>query len=92
MTVYRLARRRHADLRGEGARLYGGRYNPPGIPAVYAAESIFLAALEVLVNVEESEIPEDYVALSIEFGRGQVQSLSVEAAERVAGLVTAQDR
>jgi RES domain-containing protein len=85
-----LARRKHADLSGEGARLYGGRYNPKGVPAVYASESISLAALEVLVHLEKSEIPDDYVALGIEVGRGQVQSLSMEATMRVERLASGQ--
>jgi RES domain-containing protein len=37
-------------MTGEGARLYGGRWNPPGMPAVYLAESRALAALEILVH------------------------------------------
>ena len=78
-----MARRKHADLTGDGARLYGGRYNPAGVPAVYASESVSLAAREVLVHLEKSEIPDDYVALGIELGRGQVQSLSMEVARRL---------
>lgn len=27
----------HAPLSGEGARLHGGRFNPPGIPAFYSS-------------------------------------------------------
>ena len=27
----------HAPLSGEGARLHGGRFNPPGTPAFYSA-------------------------------------------------------
>jgi RES domain-containing protein len=39
--VYRLVRRERAAeaLSGEGARRYGGRWNPPGAAVVYAAES-----------------------------------------------------
>ena len=85
-----MARRKHADLAGEGARLYGGRYDPKGVPAVYAAESISLAALEVLVHIEKSEIPDDYVAFGIEVDRTQVQSLSTEAARRLEGLASGQ--
>lgn len=36
---------------GEGARLYGGRWNSPGRAAVYASGSRALAALEVLVHL-----------------------------------------
>ena len=60
-------RRKYADLPGEGARLYGGRYNPPGIPAVYSSESIALALLEILVHVDKSEVPADYVVMAIHF-------------------------
>ena len=85
-----MARRKHADLSGEGARLYGGRYNPRGIPAVYAAQSISLAALEVLVHLDKSEIPDDYVAMGIEVDGKQIQSLSVEDARRIEGFVSSQ--
>ena len=37
---------------GEGARLYGGRWNSPGRPAVYTVGSLALAALEVLVHLK----------------------------------------
>ena len=59
MTCYRVVRRKYADLTGEGARLYGGRYNPPGIPAIYSSENIALALLEILVHVDKAEVPTD---------------------------------
>lgn len=37
-------------MTGEGARLFGGRWNPQGVPAVYLADSRALAALEIIVN------------------------------------------
>lgn len=51
--VYRLVRRERAAeaLSGEGARRYGGRWNPPGAAVVYAAESRALAVLETVVHL-----------------------------------------
>jgi len=50
--LYRIAEGKFAhDLSGEGARLYGGRWNPKGIPMIYTADSVALAALEVLVRL-----------------------------------------
>jgi RES domain-containing protein len=45
-------RRVRAAFSGEGARLYGGRWNPKGVLLVYAAESRALAMLEMLVQDE----------------------------------------
>lgn len=53
-TVWRLATRRFAAtaFTGEGARLYGGRWNRKGVPMVYTAGSQSLAMLEMLVQDE----------------------------------------
>jgi RES domain-containing protein len=53
MRVYRIAQAEFAeDLSGEGARLYGGRWNPPGRAMLYTANSTALAALEILVGFD----------------------------------------
>jgi RES domain-containing protein len=50
--VWRLLTARYAAtaFSGEGARLYGGRWNSKGIPVVYTAGSQSLAVLEMLVQ------------------------------------------
>lgn len=58
MKVWRIAKRRRAGsiealLSGEGARLYGGRWTPRGVSAVYCAETASLAALEVIVHLAD---------------------------------------
>ncbi len=41
---------------GEGARLYGGRWNSKGTTLVYTASSLSLAILELLVHLESYQI------------------------------------
>jgi RES domain-containing protein len=50
--AYRLCKADHSALDGEGARLWGGRWNSAGRPMVYAAASPSLAVLEVLVHLD----------------------------------------
>ena len=51
MQVYRLARRTYAaQLNGQGAALFGGRWNSVGQPVVYTAQHRSLAVLEYRVN------------------------------------------
>ena len=53
MQLYRLVHHRWAAqaFEGEGARLYGGRWNSKGQPCVYTAGSEALAILEILVHL-----------------------------------------
>jgi len=69
--LWRLARRPFVAIDGEGARLYGGRWNQPGLAVVYCAINLSLAVLEVLVHldVELREFPSDYVKIPIEIPR-----------------------
>lgn len=66
MLVYRIARSAYQVLDGEGARLYGGRWNSPGRALIYTSGTLALAALEYLVHVEPENAPDDLVALTIE--------------------------
>ena len=53
MQVWRLTSARYADsaFDGEGARLFGGRWNPEGVAVVYTAAHLSLAILEQLVHL-----------------------------------------
>jgi RES domain-containing protein len=63
MIVYRIGRTRYAkDLLGEGARLYGGRWNHKFTACIYTSETRALAMLEYSVNINIEDIPR---ALSI---------------------------
>jgi RES domain-containing protein len=67
MILYRLATAKYADdLSGEGARLYGGRFNPVGIPAVYTSGNVSLCILEILVRASRHSAPDSYTLISIE--------------------------
>lgn len=52
LTVWRITTARFAAtaFSGEGARLYGGRWNPKGFELVYTAQSRSLALLELMVQ------------------------------------------
>ena len=65
---YRLVKARYADqaFDGEGARLCGGRWNSKGMAVVYAADSIALAALELLIHLHSHEILNSYRLYRIE--------------------------
>jgi RES domain-containing protein len=67
MIAWRLCRRAHATLDGEGARRFGGRWNSPGRPAVYLADHPALAALEVRVHLDLpfELLPDDYVLMRV---------------------------
>ena len=71
--VRRVCRRPFADLSGEGARLYGGRWNSPGRPLVCAAETAALPVLEVRVHLDLDwdVLPDDDVPMAIDLGQGQ---------------------
>jgi len=57
LTVWRMcaAARAKTALSGGGASRSGGRWNLPGTRVIYCSESRALAALEILVHVEDLE-------------------------------------
>lgn len=67
MRVYRLGTRAFPVWDGTGAALVGGRWNPVGVPVIYAAGSLALAMLERLVQrsrlgqtlLVEADVPDD---------------------------------
>jgi RES domain-containing protein len=66
MLVWRLARQVFPVLDGEGARLYGGRWNSRGRAAVYASASRALAVLERLVGTDPEEVPSNLALFDLE--------------------------
>ncbi|MBN8838419.1 MAG: RES family NAD+ phosphorylase [Sphingobacteriia bacterium] len=51
MILYRFASKHYSNpINGEGARLWGGRWNAAGTPAVYCSGTISLSLLELLIH------------------------------------------
>jgi RES domain-containing protein len=71
MTVYRCTLKKWAhDLSGQGAFLYGGRWNTVGHHALYTAENNLLAALEVAIRIPLTKISSEYVMVPIDISSG----------------------
>ncbi len=62
-------------LSGDGARRVGGRWNPAGVPALYASDSLALAMLEVLVHFDPSLPMAQYVAFELELPEQKIRSI-----------------
>ncbi len=67
LTLWRLTKAQYAGsaFSGEGARLYGGRWNSPGRSGVYLGGSLALAALEILVHVKSQRELAGYVKIRV---------------------------
>lgn len=58
MRLWRITTRQWAlDKRCDGARLYGGRWNPVGLPVMYAGSTIEICALEKFVHLAGAPHP-----------------------------------
>ena len=57
MFAFRIADRRHPIFDGTGAMLHGARWNSPGKPVIYAAETYAGALLETLVHANLGSVP-----------------------------------
>jgi RES domain-containing protein len=79
LTVWRLVTARFAKsaFSGDGARLYGGRWNRKGIPLVYTAATQSLAMLEMLV--QDEPLRARYVMIEARIPKGvQIDRVRVE--------------
>lgn len=66
MQSWRIAKKAYAlDRQGTGARLTGGRWNSPGIAAIYAGLTPEIAAMEKLVHTSDM-LPQDLVLAKID--------------------------
>jgi RES domain-containing protein len=84
MLVWRLCRRPHADLSGEGGRLVSGRWHTAGRPVIYTAYEPALAILEVRVHLDLpfDLLPNDYVMMGIDLSGVAVPAVDPAAASQ----------
>ena len=76
-TGWRIVKTKYAEqaFDGEGARLYGGRWNSPGVKMVYTSESMALAALEMLTHLGKSDLLAAYSRCAVHFDDSVITSL-----------------
>lgn len=77
MRLYRLCAPKHAAhaIDGEGARLFGGRWNPRGHAMVYTSEHLSLAVLEVLVHLEPSQLRPARVSVAVDVPDREIEEI-----------------
>jgi RES domain-containing protein len=76
--AWRIVKKSHvaAAFDGEGAWLYGGRWNSRRTRIVYTSATLSLAALETLVHLNPPVILE-YAAIPVEFDDALVQAIAL---------------
>ena len=81
--AWRLCRAPFADLSGEGAKAYGGRWNSAGRAMLYTACEPALAVLEVRVHLDlpPDLVPNDYVLVKLDLSGLAVESLDALPAD-----------
>lgn len=74
VTTYRICKTKYAEtwFDGEGAFRFGGRWNSRGTRIFYTAGSLSLAALEILVHLNDEEILLSYSFAAAEFDESLV--------------------
>ncbi len=78
MIIYRLATSKYAnDLSGEGASIFGGRWNPVGNKALYCSQNISLSILEILARANKTINPPDYQLIFIEFPDNKITTIQL---------------
>jgi RES domain-containing protein len=64
---------------GEGARLFGGRWNSKGVALVYASSHKSLAALETRVHIDATSKTKSYKAIAFHFDDALMEVLPLRA-------------
>ncbi len=77
MRIYRLVKNNFLnDLSGEGARLYGGRWNRKGDALLYFSSNLSLCVLELLTRLDYELITADYSFIEAEVSSNLIIELT----------------
>ena len=79
ISAWRITKQKHVKtaFTGDGARLYGGRWNSRGRLVVYTSESRALALAEILVHLESVGVLSRYVVLQVEIDESYIVDLDL---------------
>lgn len=79
LSAWRITKEKHAKsaFSGEGARLYGGRWNSPGTSIIYTAQSQSLSVLEVLVHLDSPELLRKYLLFEVVIDASRIEVLNL---------------
>jgi len=76
VNIYRITKTQYVnDLSGEGARLFGGRWNKPGDGMIYFSQNLSLCLLEIIVHVDYAALPLDYSFLEVEIPDSSIKNI-----------------
>lgn len=76
MRIFRITKTEYIDdFSGEGARLYGGRWNLVGDPVLYFSQNLSLSLLEIIVHVEFARLPVGYSYVEAEISEKCVKPI-----------------
>ena len=80
VSAWRMFKSKHcrSAFTGEGARLFGGRWNSKGTPMIYTAGSISLAVLEMLVQLDSHNVLPHYLLAEICFDTPLVEGITID--------------
>ncbi len=83
-TVFRLTRTSRAldAFTGEGAKLFGGRWNSPGLRVVYTSAARSLALLETLVHLDTAAPLPFFSFIQVDLAAEDIEALPADAFSR----------
>jgi RES domain-containing protein len=75
---WRITKEKHAKtaFSGEGARIFGGRWNSVGVSMVYCSEHLSLAALETLVHIGPATLKDKFRAYRVRLDQSLLTSVT----------------